>query len=104
MNFESYEMQILILVAKNCRPNSPKPERACWKPTPLYGVPEFGTALSVLIRDDLLLRRHGYRVKPSPLGYKLVGQWKAYRLELKRRPVLYDRCIWDPPIELQIAA
>jgi hypothetical protein len=104
MNFDSYEIQILVLVAKNCRPNSPKPERAWWKPTPLYGVPEFGTALSVLLRDDLLLRKHGYRVRPSVTGYKLVGQWKAYRHELQRRPILFDRCMWDQPIELGVAA
>lgn len=104
MNFDSYQMQILVLVGKNCRPNSPKPERAWWKPTPLYGVPEFGTALSVLLRDDLLLRKHGYRVKPSPAGYAMIGQWRIYRQELKRRPVLYGRCIWEQPIELKLAA
>lgn len=105
MNFGSYEIQILLVVAKNCRPNSPKPERAWWKPTPLYGVPQFGTALSVLLRDDLLLRKHGYHVKPSPAGYKVIGQWKAYRSELKRRPILYDPVIWEPNIaELRQAA
>jgi hypothetical protein len=104
MTFESYEMQILILVATNCRPNSLKPERAWWKPTPIYGVPEFGTALSVLLRGGLLLRKHGYRVKPSPTGYMVIGQWRARRLQLRQRPILYDRIIWDQPIEMQQAA
>ena len=105
MKFDSYEMQILVVVAKGCRPDSPKPERAWWKPTPIYGVPEYGTALSVLIRDGFLKRKHGYRVKPSPEGYKLIGEWKVYRLELKRRPILYDPVIWEPRIaDLQLAA
>lgn len=105
MNFGSYEIQILVLVAKNCRPNSPKPERAWWKPTPLYGVPEFGTALSVLLRDDLLSRKHGYRVKPSVEDYRVIEQWKIYRRELKRRPILFASVIWEQNIaELSQAA
>ena len=96
MKLDGYEMQILVVVAKNCKPNSPKPERAWWRPYPVYGIPEFGTALSVLIRDGYLLRKHGYRVKPSVTGFKLVNDWKAYRKELKRRPILYDQIIWEP--------
>jgi len=96
MKFDSYEMQVLALVAKNCKPNSPKPERAWWKPTPIYGLPEFGTTLSVLIRDGLLKRKHGYKVMPSDEGYKLVAQWRMHRRDLKERPILYDPVIWEP--------
>jgi hypothetical protein len=98
MKLDSYDMQILIVVAKACKPNSPKPDRVWWKPYPVYGIPEFGNALSRLIRDGYLLRRHGYRVKPSPAGYKLVNDWKIRRRELKSRPIIYDPIIWEPRV------
>lgn len=104
MNFESYQMQILVAIGKGCKPNSPKRHRAWMEVQPLYGVPEFGNALSGLVRAGLLQRGVGYRVKPSVAGYRLIGQWRVYRHEMKRRPILYDRCMWDQPIELQLAA
>ena len=93
-----------MVVSKGCRPNSPKPTRTWMQVKPISGLPEFGNALSALLRAGLLQRKHGYRVKPSPAGYVLLGQWRAYRREMKRRPILFDRCMWDKPIELQIAA
>ena len=95
-------MQVLVSVGKNCRPNSPKPDRAWMQAKPISGLPEFGDALSALLRAGLLQRKSRHRVKPSPDGYALIYQWKAYRRDLKLRPVLYDRCIWDQPIELQL--
>lgn len=96
MNLDGYPVQVLVTVAKECRPNSPKPERAWMRAMPMRGIPEFGNALSALLRDGLLQRKHGFRVKPSPAGYALVGQWKAYRRELRVRPILFDPVRFDP--------
>lgn len=105
MNFDSYEMQILVAVGKACKPNSPKPERAWARMHPISGVPEFGDALSALIRQGLLERRHGYRAKPSGAGYKLIAEYKAYRRELKRRPVLFTHVMWEPrAVDFKLAA
>lgn len=104
MTFDSYQMQVLVAIGKGCKPNSPKRHRAWMEVRPLYGVPEFGNALSSLVRAGLLQRGVGYRVKPSVAGYRLILQWRIRRRELKLRPVLFDRCIWDQPIELKIAA
>jgi hypothetical protein len=96
MDFDSYDVQILVAVGKACKPNSPKPERAWTRVRPLSGVPEFGDALSRLIRQGLLQRKHGYRVKPSTAGYEVIAQYKMHRLELKRRPVLFSQICWEP--------
>lgn len=102
MTFESYEIQVLVAVGKACKPNSPKPERAWTKVMPLYGIPEFGDALSKLRRAGLLLCKHGFKVQPSPTGYRVIARCKIYRREMKRRPVLFNRCIWDQPIRLEM--
>lgn len=78
--------------------------RAWMHVKPLNGVPEFGNALSALVRAGLLQRGPGFSVKPSDTGYAIIWQRRAYRRELKRRPVLFDRCMWDQPIELRLAA
>lgn len=104
MNFESYQMQVLVAVGKGCKPSGPKRHRAWIEVRPLYGVPEFGNALSSLVRAGLLQRGVGYRLKPSAAGYRLIGQWRVYRYERRCRPVLFDRCIWDQPLELKLAA
>lgn len=95
MNFDGYDVQVLVAVAKACRPNSPTPERAWTKVYALPGFPEFGNALSALQRRGLLQRKSYDRVRPSPSGYALVGQWRAYRRTLKERPVLFDPIIWE---------
>lgn len=101
MTFDSYELQVLVSVSKGCKPNSPKLYRAWNHIKPLRGIPQFGNALSALVRAGLLQRGQGFSVKPSARGYDLIGQWRAYRRELKRRPILYALVIWDRPIELQ---
>ena len=96
IDLDGSHVQVLVAVVRGCKPNSPYPERAWLKVKPLRGVPEFGNALSALIREGFLCRKHGFRVKPSPGGYDLFQQWKAHRRELKRRPILFDQIIWQP--------
>lgn len=68
MNFESYQMQILVVVGKGCRPNSPKPARAWMQVKPISGLPEFGNALSALLRAEARLS-----------GEAFAGWLQAYR-------------------------
>jgi hypothetical protein len=96
VNFDGYDIQVLVAVAKACRPNSPKPERAWTKVFPLPGIPEFGNTLSALVRRRLLQRKSFDRLKPSPAGYALVGEWKANRRDLRARPVVYDLLTFGP--------
>lgn len=98
MNFAGYDIQVLVAVAKACRPNSPKPARAWTRVFPLPGVPEFGNTLSVLQRRGLLHRKSHDRVRPSPAGYVVVGEWKVYRRESRKRRVLFDPVVFGPHI------
>jgi len=95
INLDGYHVQVLVAVARGCKPNSPYPYRAWLKVKPLHGVPEFGNALGALVREGFLLRER-LRVKPSVKGYDLFASWKTHRRELKRRPILYDQVIWEP--------
>lgn len=104
MNFDSYQMQVLVAIGRGCKPNSPKRHRAWTQVEPLYGIPRFGDTLSALVRAGLLERGIGYRVKPTAAGYRIIGLWRVRRYEMKLRPVLFARCIWDQPIELKLAA
>ena len=101
MSFESYELQLLVAIGKGCRPNSPKPYRAWCQVVPLPGIPQYGNTLAALVRAGLLHRGKGFSVKPSAKGYALIGRWKVHRYELKQRPILYDRIVWDQPIQLE---
>lgn len=104
MNYDSYHMQVLVTVAKHCKPNSPKPWRAWTRVEPIYGVPEFGNALGSLVRQGLLMR-DGYRVKPSPAGYQVVALYRANRRELRKRPILFSPLVWEPRMaDLKLAA
>jgi hypothetical protein len=104
MNYDSYHLQVLVCIAKHCKPNSPKPRRAWTYVEPIYGVPEFGNALSSLVRQGLLIR-NGYRVKPSQAGYMVVGHYRAYRRELRKRPLLFAPIIWEPRLaDMKLAA
>lgn len=95
MNSEDYQMQILLEVAKGCKPNSPYPGRAWVRVKPLWRHPEFGDVLCVLIRKGLLQRKHGFRVKPTAEGYSVIYQLKAQRQALRARPALFTRLVWD---------
>jgi hypothetical protein len=97
---DGYEMQVLLAVAKGCKPNSPYPERAWLRVKPLWGTPEFGNALSALVRKGLLQRKHGYRVKPTPEGYAVVYRIKAQRKAMRERPVLFTRRVWDADLSV----
>lgn len=98
MNFDSYDIQVLVAVARDCRPNSPKPARAWTRVYPMPGVSAYGNTLSALQRRGLLHRKSHNRVKPSPAGYVVVSEWKAYRLEFKKRRILYDLIVFGPHI------
>lgn len=90
-----YLLQVLVAVAKGCRPNSPYAARAWLRVFPIHGLPEFGDALGALVRHGYLLRGPCNTVKPSEKGYECVTGWKRQRAALRARPVLYDRLIWD---------
>lgn len=100
MRNDAYQMQILLEVARGCKPNSPKPERHWFRARPIYGTPEFGNALSALIRRGLLQRKHGFRVKPTAEGYALVYRMKAYRQTMRERPALFTRRVWDADLSV----
>ncbi len=85
-----YQMQILIVIGNGCRPNSPIAARSWLRVAPIHGIPEFGNALSALVRDGFLERKRGYQVRPSSHGYALIRELKERHRELRRRPALYD--------------
>lgn len=89
-----YLMQVLVAVGKACKPNSPYPRRAWTRVYPIYGVPEFGDALGVLVRHGYL-DRDGNQIKPSAKGYHSIYAWKARRKELRARPIMWTRLVWD---------
>lgn len=94
MNFDNYPMQILVVVAKGCRRNSPYPERYFMNLKPPDGlrVPQLGKARDALLRAGLIERSYPmtWVVRPTELGYQLYDQWRAYLRALKERPVLFD--------------
>lgn len=96
MNFVGYDIQVLVAVAKDCRPNSPKPARAWTRVFPMPGIPEYGNTLFALQRRGLLQRKSHDRVKPSAAGYVVVSEWKVYRREFKKRRVLFDAVVFGP--------
>ena len=94
MDFESYPMQILIVIAKECRPNSPYPDRTWMNLKPPHGIriPELSRARLALVRSGLVIDaiKDSWKVRPTPLGYVLLESWRQHRKRLRERPILYD--------------
>ena len=98
-DYEGYPAQILAVIAKNCRPNSPIQDRAYMNLRPRGGkIRGLGAALDALVRANLVERMPGraWQIKPTPLGYAAVAQMKARRAAARMRPPLYDRVIPQP--------
>jgi hypothetical protein len=101
MAIEAYLAQILITVAKGCKPESPIEDRAWVSMKPPYGltIAPLRPALDALVSAGLLTRDKGsvWRVKPSRVGYAFVESWKEDRRAMKTRPILFAPVIPEPP-------
>jgi hypothetical protein len=92
----AYLTQVLVTIAKECRPNSPVAGRDWANVKPRGGrIAAFDAALSALTRAGLIHRR-GWLVKPSPLGYELVERWRTAEAVRRRRLPLWAPVRPDP--------
>jgi hypothetical protein len=92
----AYLTQVLVMIAKACRPNSPVAGRD-WADVQPRGAPirGFKAALAALAHSGLI-HRQGWRVKPTPLGYELVDRWREAETAMRRRPLLWAPVRPDP--------
>lgn len=97
MATEPYLTQILIAVAKGCKPNSPIEDRVWFSMRPPSGltIARLRPAIDALVKAGLLVRDRKaiWRVKPTRVGYVLVEDWKRDRLAMRARPVLFSPII-----------
>lgn len=88
-------MQILIVVASGCKPNSPIEGRDWMNLRPRGAdIPELRRANNALVHAKILIRAPGgnpWKVKPSKIGYELVERYRLERQALRKRPIMYDR-------------
>lgn len=93
MDLNSHPMQILLVIAKGCKPNSPFPDREYMNLKPYDGlpVPSLNSARAALAKAGLVIEKpySAWKVKPSKLGYVLVERWKEARNARRARPVLF---------------
>lgn len=91
----AYLTQVLVAIAKACRPHSPVKGRDWADIRWAKGIPSFKAATSALARSGLIHRR-GLFAKPSPLGYELVARWREAEAARRRRPPLWAQVLRDP--------
>lgn len=93
MKSDPYLTQILIVVAKGAKPDSPIAERAYMNLKPRGGkVPGLAAAKDALEKAGLIERMPGrlWEVKPTKIGYAFYEQWKEDQAAKRTRPVLFD--------------
>jgi hypothetical protein len=100
MKPDPYLTQILIVVAKGSKPNSPIAERAYMNLKPRGSkIPRLAEARDALEKAGLIERMQGrlWQVRPTRVGYAFFEQWKEDQQAKRARPALFD------PVDIDIA-
>lgn len=95
---DGYLVQVLVVIVRGCKPNSPDPDRHWFNLKPRgVKIPELVQARHALLKGYLIIDEvHGsWRVQPTTLGLELYRRWKAQRIALRARPILFDRATRD---------